>query len=101
MKHGSPAGGNSCRSGRRSGEALAGQQALALETDPRKLGEPLGPYGERRLSKRRSAGGASRRRRDGLELHAPPRLGRHLTPSALHYERHHSGIPRSIRDIVW
>jgi len=42
------AGGNFCRWGWRLVEAWwPGQHALALETDPRKLGEPLGPYGER------------------------------------------------------
>ena len=29
------------------GSVLAGQPALALEPDARRLGEPLGPYGER------------------------------------------------------
>ena len=50
------------------GSLLVGQKALALENDSRKLGIPLGPYGER----------------SPFET---------LTPSALHYERHHAGIP--------
>ena len=76
------------------GSLLAGQRALALEADPRKLGEPLGPYGERSPFEK-----AVRWRRDSKT----PETGSSftpihdsvgtLTPSALHYERHHSGIP--------
>ncbi len=76
------------------GTLLAGQQARALETDPRKLGEPLGPYGERSLFEK-----AIRWRRESktpetgssfTPLHDSVGI---VTPSALHYERHHSGIP--------
>jgi sulfane dehydrogenase subunit SoxC len=76
------------------GSLLAGQKALALETDPRKLGEPLGPYGERspfekavrwrRESKTPETGSSFAPIHDSVGM---------LTPSALHYERHHSGIP--------
>ncbi len=76
------------------GSLLAGQKALALETDPRKLGEPLGPYGERspfekavrwrRESKTPETGSSFTPLHDSVGI---------LTPSALHYERHHSGIP--------
>src|SRR5437762_4887503 len=76
------------------GSLLAGQQALALDTDPRKLGEPLGPYGERspfekavrwrRESKTPETGSSFTPLHDSVGT---------LTPSALHYERHHSGIP--------
>src|SRR5947209_6962654 len=76
------------------GSLLAGQKALALETDPRTLGEPLGPYGERspfekavrwrRESKTPETGSSFTPLDDSVGI---------LTPSALHYERHHSGIP--------
>jgi sulfane dehydrogenase subunit SoxC len=76
------------------GSLLAGQKALALETDPRTLGEPLGPYGERspfekavrwlRESKTPETGSSFTPIHDSVGI---------LTPSALHYERHHSGIP--------
>src|ERR1700676_597616 len=76
------------------GSLLAGQEVLALDTYSRKLGEPLGPYGERSLFEK-----AVRWRRESKT----PETGSSftpihdsvgaLTPSALHYERHHSGIP--------
>ena len=76
------------------GSLLAGQKALALEGDPRKLGEPLGPYGERspfekavrwrRESKTPETGSSFTPLHDSVGI---------LTPSSLHYERHHSGIP--------
>jgi len=76
------------------GSLLAGEKALALEANPRKLGEPLGPYGERSPFEK-----AVRWRRDSKT----PETGSSftpihdsvgtITPSALHYERHHSGIP--------
>src|SRR5262249_17584170 len=73
---------------------LAGDKALALEPNPRKLGEPLGPYGERspfekavrwrRESKTPETGSSFSPIHDSVGT---------ITPSALHYERHHSGIP--------
>jgi sulfane dehydrogenase subunit SoxC len=76
------------------GTLLAGEKTRALETNPRKLGEPLGPYGERSPFEK-----AVRWRRDSKT----PETGSSftpihdsvgtVTPSALHYERHHSGIP--------
>ena len=76
------------------GSLLAGQKALALEGDSRKLGEPLGPYGERspfekavrwrRESKTPETGSSFTPLHDSVGI---------LTPSSLHYERHHSGIP--------
>jgi sulfane dehydrogenase subunit SoxC len=76
------------------GSLLAGEKAQALETNPRKLGEPLGPYGERSPFEK-----AVRWRRDSKTpetgssfspLHDSVGI---VTPSSLHYERHHSGIP--------
>src|SRR6266481_6750097 len=72
------------------GGLLAGrEQARAAE-----LGEPLGPYGERspfekavrwlRESKTPETGSSFTPLHDSVGI---------LTPSALHYERHHSGIP--------
>src|SRR5258707_1613943 len=76
------------------GTLLAGQEAFALDPDPRELGEPLGPYGERspfekavrwrRESKTPETGSSFSPLHDSVGS---------VTPSALHYERHHSGIP--------
>jgi sulfane dehydrogenase subunit SoxC len=76
------------------GSLLGTRQPLALEADPRKLGQPLGPYGERspferavrwtRESKTPETGSSFTPLHDSFGI---------LTPSALHYERHHAGIP--------
>jgi len=76
------------------GSLLAGREALALDADPRTLGEPLGPYGERspfekavrwrRESKTPETGSSFSPIHDSVGI---------VTPSSLHYERHHSGIP--------
>src|SRR4030095_15777866 len=76
------------------GSLLAGQKAMALETDPRKLGEPLGPYGERSPFEK-----AVRWRREtktpetGSRFTAPHDPGGIITPPPPHSERHHAGIP--------
>jgi sulfane dehydrogenase subunit SoxC len=95
MNHGKPSRRQLLQMGAAvGGGLLAGQKALALETDARKLGEPLGPYGERspfekavrwrRESKTPETGSSFTPLDDSFGI---------LTPSALHYERHHSGIP--------
>lgn len=75
------------------GGLLAGPNAFAAE-GPRRLGAPLGPYGERspfekavrytRESKTPETGSSFTPIQDSLGT---------ITPSALHYERHHGGIP--------
>jgi sulfane dehydrogenase subunit SoxC len=70
------------------------ESALAGENTPGQLGIPLGPYGERSPFEK-----AVRWRRDSKM----PETGSSftpladsvgtLTPSSLHYERHHAGIP--------
>ena len=75
------------------GGILAGREAFALDT-PGKLGTPLGPYGERspfeksvrwrRDSKTPETGSSFTPLQDSVGT---------LTPSSLHYERHHAGIP--------
>ncbi len=75
------------------GGLLARQKALAVET-PGTLGTPLGPYGERspyekavrftRQSRTPETGSSFTPLQDSVGT---------LTPSSLHYERHHSGIP--------
>src|SRR6202521_5761717 len=95
---------DSKRSSRRQllqmGAALGGgllakhEGALAAENAPGKLGIPLGPYGERspfekavrwtRESKTPETGSSFTPLADSVGM---------LTPSSLHYERHHSGIP--------
>ena len=82
------------------GAALAGgllvrREALAGEDTPGPLGAPLGPYGERspfekavrwrRDTKTPETGSSFTPLQDSVGV---------LTPSALHYERHHAGIAR-------
>jgi len=92
--------GSSRRQLLRMGAALSGalvakhESALAAENTPGQLGIPLGPYGERSPYEK-----AVRWRRDSKT----PETGSSftpladsvgtITPSSLHYERHHSGIP--------
>ena len=76
------------------GTLVAGRTVRSLEPDPRSLGQPLGPYGERspfekavrwtRESKTPETGSSFTPLQDSVGI---------LTPSALHYERHHAGIP--------
>ncbi len=77
------------------GGLVAGREgARADENNPGQLGTPLGPYGERSPFEK-----AVRWRRDSKT----PETGSSftplqdsvgtLTPSSLHYERHHAGIP--------
>jgi sulfane dehydrogenase subunit SoxC len=84
----------------RMGAALGGGMlarqdgALAAENTPGQLGTPLGPYGERspfekavrwkRESKTPETGSSATPLQDSVGT---------LTPSSLHYERHHAGIP--------
>jgi len=78
-----------------AGGLVAGREgALAGDNAPGQLGTPLGPYGERSPFEK-----AVRWRRDSKT----PETGSSftplqdsvgtLTPSSLHYERHHAGIP--------
>src|SRR4249920_3706085 len=95
MKHGKPNRRQLLQMGAAvGGSLLTGRRALALEADPRKLGIPLGPYGERspfeksvrftRESKTPETGSSFTPLQDSVGT---------LTPSSLHYERHHAGIP--------
>lgn len=75
------------------GSALGGG-FLARGEAPRSLGKPLSGYGERsafvkaarttRVTKTPEAGSSATPLADGYGI---------LTPSSLHYERHHSGVP--------
>ncbi len=95
MKHGRPSRRQLLQMGAAvGGGLLAGQRALALESDPRTLGEPLGPYSERspfekavrwrRESRTPETGSSFTPLHDSVGT---------ITPSALHYQRHHSGVP--------
>jgi sulfane dehydrogenase subunit SoxC len=95
MKHGRPSRRQLLQIGAAIGGSLvAGQKTSALEPNPRKLGEPLGPYSERspfekavrwrRESKTPETGSSFTPLHDSVGG---------VTPSALHYERHHSGVP--------
>jgi sulfane dehydrogenase subunit SoxC len=76
------------------GTLLASGRVAALDGEPRPLGKPLGPYSERspfekavrwtRQSKTPETGSSFTPLAESLGI---------LTPSALHYERHHSGVP--------
>lgn len=77
------------------GTLLAAREASALSPQPRALGAPLGPYSERspfekavrtwrRESKTPETGSSFTPIQDSVGI---------ITPSALHYERHHSGVP--------
>jgi len=73
---------------------LAGRQkAFGLDT-PGKLGIPLGPYGERSPYEKAVRWRRESRTPETGSSFAPLQdsVGT-LTPSALHYERHHAGIP--------
>src|SRR5512138_3502355 len=76
------------------GGVLAAREAIAADTGARTLGVPLGPYGERspfekatrwtRVSKTPETGSSFTPLQNSVGT---------LTPSSLHSERHHSGIP--------
>ena len=76
------------------GAALSGGLLAGKEASARELGRPLGPYGERspfekgvrfrRESKTPEAGSSSTPLAESHGI---------ITPSSLHYERHHAGIP--------
>src|SRR5262245_38042302 len=76
------------------GQGLLRQENASAAEAPGKLGTPLGPYGERspyeksvrftRQSRTPETGSSFTPLADSLGT---------LTPSSLHYERHHSGIP--------
>src|SRR6059036_293538 len=75
------------------GGLLAQQKALAIET-PGKLGAPLGPYGDRSpYEKAVRWTRQSRTPETGSSFTPLQESVGTLTPSSLHYERHHSGIP--------
>ncbi len=76
------------------GRGLLGQENARAAETPGQLGTPLGPYGERspyekavrwtRQSRTPETGSSFTPLADSVGA---------LTPSSLHYERHHSGIP--------
>jgi sulfane dehydrogenase subunit SoxC len=76
------------------GGLLAGREVLAADADARKLGIPLGPYGERSpFEKATRWTRESRTPETGSSFTPLQNSVGTLTPSSLHYERHHSGIP--------
>ena len=76
------------------GGLLAAPGAAGADVGPRTLGTPLGPYGERspfekavrwrRESRTPETGSSFTPLQDSVGT---------ITPSALHYERHHAGVP--------
>jgi sulfane dehydrogenase subunit SoxC len=76
------------------GGIVAAREARAAETDARKLGIPLGPYGDRSpFEKTTRWTRESRTPETGSSFTPIQHSVGTLTPSSLHYERHHSGIP--------
>src|SRR5262245_48667842 len=76
------------------GSLLAAGAVEAADADARKLGTPLGPYGERSLFEKEVRWRRDSRTPETGSSFTPlhDSVGT-LTPSSLHYERHHSGIP--------
>src|SRR5262249_47250553 len=75
------------------GLVAAQQRALALDT-PGTLGTPLGPYTERSpFEKATRLTRESRTPQTGSSFTPLQDSVGSVTPSALHYERHHAGIP--------
>src|SRR5258706_5491531 len=73
---------------------LSAREALAADADARKLGIPLGPYGDRSpFEKATRFTRQSRTPETGSSFTPLQNSVGTLTPSSLHYERHHSGIP--------
>src|SRR5580765_3306560 len=76
------------------GGVLAAREALASEADARKLGIPLGPYGERSPFEKATRWTRESKTPETGSSFTPLQTSvGTLTPSSLHYERHHSGIP--------
>src|SRR5262245_36340802 len=76
------------------GGVLTSRDALAAEADARKLAIPLGPYGERSpFEKATRWTRESKTPETGSSFTPLQNSVGTLTPSSLHYERHHSGIP--------
>ncbi len=76
------------------GGIVAAREAAAAEADARKLGIPLGPYGERSpFEKATRWTRESKTPETGSSFTPIQNSVGTLTPSSLHYERHHSGIP--------
>jgi len=76
------------------GGLLASRDVLAAEADARKLGVPLGPYGERSPFEKATRWTRESKTPETGSSFTPIQTSvGTLTPSSLHYERHHSGIP--------
>lgn len=76
------------------GSLLASREALAAEADGRTLGVPLGPSTERSPFEKAVRWRADSRTPETGSSFTPLQdsVGT-ITPSALHYERHHAGVP--------
>jgi sulfane dehydrogenase subunit SoxC len=76
------------------GGVLAAREALGADAGARSLGTPLGPYGERSpFEKAMRLPPTSRTPQTGSSFTPIQNSVGSLTPSSLHYERHHAGIP--------
>jgi sulfane dehydrogenase subunit SoxC len=76
------------------GGVLAAREALAAEGDARTLGTPLGPYGDRAPFEKATRWTRESKTPETGSSFTPIQTSvGTVTPSSLHYERHHSGIP--------
>jgi sulfane dehydrogenase subunit SoxC len=73
--------------------AVAGTPALLAAQVPSELGAPMSPYGERSPYEKSVRVSNAPLKTTGSSLSPLQDLNGTITPSALHYERHHSGVP--------
>jgi sulfane dehydrogenase subunit SoxC len=73
--------------------AVAATPALLKAQVPAKLGAPMSPYGERSPYEKSARISNSPLKTTGASLTPLQDLNGTITPSSLHYERHHSGVP--------
>lgn len=76
-----------------AGTAAALTPALLEAQVPSELGAPMRPYGERSPYEKSVRVSNSPLKTTGASLTPLQDLNGTITPSALHYERHHSGVP--------
>lgn len=73
--------------------AVAMAPTLLADEVPSELGAPMRPYGERSPYEKSVRISNSPLKTTGASLSPLQDLNGTITPSALHYERHHSGVP--------
>jgi len=89
----SDASGYSRRKFMAASTVVALSPALLEAQVPSELGAPMRPYGERSPYEKSARVSNSPLKTTGASLTPLQDLNGTITPSALHYERHHSGVP--------